>query len=114
MLLESAKLLQDALDCAERIAAYTHGKTRHNYLAEQALRDAVQWNFAVIGEALSKLQKIDAPTTDLITECRRIVAFRNQLIHGYGVIHHGITWDIIQNKLPILLTDLRTLLKNPG
>jgi uncharacterized protein with HEPN domain len=107
---ESAKLLRDLLDASDRITTYTQGKTQADYLAEPALRDAVQWNFAVIGEALSRLHSIDAGAAEQISEWRRIIAFRNQLIHGYGVIKNEITWDIIQNKLPVLVREARTLL----
>lgn len=107
---ESAKLLSDMLDASNRIEDYTRGKTRDAYLADAELRDAVQWNFAVIGEALAQLYKIDAGTAEQITEWRRIIAFRNQLIHGYGVIKNEITWDIIENKAPVLRTEVRRLL----
>ena len=110
MRLESAKFLQDILDAANRIAEYARGKTREDYLAQGEFRDAVQWNFTVIGEALAQLNKADPATAEQITEWRRIIAFRNQLIHGYGVIKNEITWDILENKLPVLQADVRRLL----
>jgi uncharacterized protein with HEPN domain len=114
---ESAKLLSDILDASNRIEDYTRGKTRDAYLVDAELRDAVQWNFTVIGEALAQLHKTDANTAEQITEWRRIIGFRNQLIHGYGVIKNEITWDIIENKVPVLRTEVRRLLaqaEHPG
>jgi uncharacterized protein with HEPN domain len=32
------------------------------------------------------------------------------LIHGYGVIKHEITWDIVTTKLPVLRAQVRELL----
>jgi len=110
---ESAKLLSDILEAGERIRQYTRGKTRDNFLTEGQVRDAANWNFSVIGEALSQLHKLDAGTAERITEWQRIIAFRNQLIHGYGVIKNEITWDIIENKLPILMTEISCLLASP-
>lgn len=107
---ESAKFLSDIAAAAARIGAYTKNKTLADYLATSELRDAVQWNFLIIGEALSQLAKFDPVTPEQITEYRRIIAFRNQLIHGYGVIKNDITWDIIQNKLPVLVTEVNRLL----
>ena len=104
---ESAKFLRDILDADNRIADYTRDKTREIYLTDTELRDAVQWNFAVIGEALSQLHDTDPGRAEKISEWRRIIAFRNQLIHGYGVIKNEITWDIIERKLPILRLDVR-------
>jgi uncharacterized protein with HEPN domain len=115
MRLEAAKFLRDILlDAADRITNYTRGKARVDYLTDELLHDAVHWNFAVIGEALSQLQKADQDVTNQINEWRRIIAFRNQLIHGYGVIKNEITWDIIENKLPVLLSDGRKLLDTAG
>jgi uncharacterized protein with HEPN domain len=47
---------------------------------------------------------------DGISEHSRIIAFRNQIIHGYARIDDEITWRIIQDKLPILLEELKGLL----
>lgn len=107
---ESAKFLRDIADAAERVHSYTGRMTRDQFLADNQTRDAVQWNFAVIGEALSQLHRVDPVTAEQINEWRRIIAFRNQLIHGYGVIQPGITWDIIENKLPRLTSDVLRLL----
>ena len=112
MRLETGKFLHDILAAADRITNYTCGKTCDDYLAEGKLRDAVQWNFAVIGEAIAQLEKSDPDTAHQITEWRRIIAFRNQLIHGYGVVRNEITWDIVQNKLPMLRSDVQLLLAN--
>ncbi len=108
---EAAKFLRDILDASDRITEYTRDKNKDDYLANGELRDAVQWNFAVIGEALGQLQKVDPHTAEKITQWRRIIAFRNQLIHGYGVIKNEITWDIVKNKLPLLRSDAKTLLE---
>lgn len=108
-----AKLLEDIADAASRVKCYTAGKTLQDYLASSQLRDAVQWNFTVIGEAISQLRNKDPGMVERIHEWQRIIAFRNQLIHGYGVIKNEITWDIVQTKLPILMDDIAALLGSP-
>ncbi len=107
---EIAKYLRDILDAASRIEVYVSERSKDEYLLTGELRDAVNWNFVIIGEALSQLSKLDAPTAERISEWRRIIAFRNQLIHGYGVVKNEITWDIIQIKLPVLIADVKNLL----
>ena len=107
---EAAKLLQDILDAADRIAGYVSGKSRDDFLKQGELHDAVHWNFAIIGEALNQLHKIDPKSAEQISEWQRIIGFRNQLIHGYGVIKNEITWDVIENKLPVLHADVSVLL----
>ena len=107
---ETSKFLKDMLDAADRILDYTIGKTRDDFLSDGKLRDAVQWNSQSSARRLPRLEKSDPVTAHQINEWRRIIAFRNQLIHGYGVVKHEITWDIVQNKLPILKGDIQSLL----
>jgi uncharacterized protein with HEPN domain len=107
---EIARYLQDMLEAVRAIEEITQGKTIHDYLQLRWMRDAAQWNFCVIGEALAQLRKLDAVTAGRITDHGKIIGLRNQLIHGYGVIDHQITWNIITRKLPVLHGELDQLL----
>jgi uncharacterized protein with HEPN domain len=109
---EIAKFLQDMLDAARAIRSYTDPRTREQYLADKAIRDACNWNFCVIGEALSQLRKVDAGTAEQISDSAKIIGLRNQLIHGYAVISDRITWDIIREKLPTLIREVEALLES--
>ena len=40
----------------------------------------------------------------------QIVAFRNQLIHGYATVKPSTVWTIAQNSLPGLITVVQALL----
>ena len=108
---ETAMLLQDMLEAANAVASFTAGKTPDEFLNDLKLRSAVQWQFAVIGEALSQLAKQDPITAQQISEHQRIIGFRNQLIHGYRVIRNTVTWSIIQDKLPVLRRELEAMLR---
>lgn len=46
----------------------------------------------IIGEALAKLAKADEPVAARISNYRRIIAFRNILIHGYTDVDHRLVW----------------------
>ena len=59
---------------------------------------------------MNRLAKTDATVADRITDYRRIIAFRNILIHGYDRIDNQIVWDAIQHKLPLLKQELMRLL----
>jgi uncharacterized protein with HEPN domain len=107
---DQAKYLRDILDAAGAIQQYAAGKTLDDYLQTRALRDAVNWNFCVMGEALAQLSKLDETTADQITDRPKIIGLRNQLIHGYGVINHRITWNIVETKLSILIREVTALL----
>jgi uncharacterized protein with HEPN domain len=44
------------------------------------------------------------------TDYRRIIAFRNILIHGYAEVDHRLVWEIVTTKVPTLTTDVNGLL----
>ena len=81
MRLESKKLLFDMQRAAQLIAQFTTGKTETDYHSDAMLRSAVERQFEIIGEALGKLHKLDPATAMRISEHRRIISFRNVLIH---------------------------------
>lgn len=74
------------------------------------LQQAVERNIEIIGEAVSKLLKIDAEIK--ITDARRMVDTRNKIIHGYNSIQPEQIWNIIINHLPSLKTEVQILLEN--
>jgi uncharacterized protein with HEPN domain len=41
----------------------------------------------------------------------QIVAFRNQLVHGYARIDHETVWEVIGQSLPSLLVSVDLLLQ---
>src|SRR5438132_85694 len=102
MLPETRKLLFDVQHAALGISMLVQGRTLQDYESDLMLRSAVERQFEIIGEAISRLRKIDPTTFAAISESDRIIGFRNVLIHGYDVVTHSITWTIIQDKLPIL------------
>ncbi|MDR7555228.1 MAG: DUF86 domain-containing protein [Armatimonadota bacterium] len=111
MRLEAKKYLYDIQQATELIAGFTAGKTYADYEREAMLRAAVERQFEIIGEALSQLARLDEAVAARISEYRRIIAFRNILIHGYAEIDHRIVWDIVQSKLPTLRREVAVLLE---
>lgn len=75
---------------------------------------AVERKFEVIGEALNQLSKFDAALAARIPDLPQIVAFRNQLIHGYATMNVSTVWNIAQNAVPVLIESMRTLLDELG
>lgn len=110
MRLESAKLLEDIRIAAGDALAMAAGKTYDDYLANKQLRYAVERCFEIAGEALTQLNKLDPGVAQQITDWRAIIGFRNVLIHGYAMVRHDKTWDIVTSELPILLRQATELL----
>ena len=94
------------------IEEFTAGKVVTDLSDDRMLRSAIYYQFAIIGEALNQLRQIDEGILNRITESRRIIAFRNQVIHGYARIDDEITWRIIRDKVPVLREDVMALLND--
>jgi uncharacterized protein with HEPN domain len=110
MQVEAKKYLYDIQQAAGRLADFTSGKTFSDYESDTMLRAASERQFEIIGEALSQLSRLDAMLASRIAEYRRIIAFRNILIHGYAVVDDRLVWNIIETKLASLRDEVSTLL----
>lgn len=109
------KYLWDALRAAGFLRQFAAGKTFAEYQDDVLLRSAVERQFEIVGEALSQLAKTHTDMAAQVPELRRIVAFRNILIHGYANVDDALVWQVLTDKLPQLETAVRTLLpESPG
>lgn len=82
--------LWDALRAAELVRGFARGQSFADYQSDVMLRSAVERQFEIIGEALNRLSKADPEIASRIPELRRIVAFRNILIHGYATVDDAL------------------------
>ena len=110
MQLEAKKCLEDVRQAAELIVQFTAGKSFSDYDNDALLRSAVERQFEIIGEAISRLAKTERALADTLPEAPRIIAFRNILIHGYDVIDNHVVWDVIQKYLPQLQAEVASRL----
>jgi uncharacterized protein with HEPN domain len=110
MRLEAKKLLEDIRQASERILEFTENKALSDYTADALLRSGVERQFEIIGEALNRLAKAEPDLADQISHCKRVISFRNILIHGYDIVEDPIVWDVTVNDLPALHEQVRVLL----
>ena len=106
--------LWDVRESAISIESFVVGMDASAYAANEMAQAAVERKFEIIGEALSQLAKLDPALAARISDLPQIVAFRNQLIHGYATVKHGTVWNVIQNSLPSLIACVRSLLQELG
>ncbi len=106
----SPKLLEDIRDAAAFVGDVMQGRTLAEYSADRLLRQAVERNFEIIGEAVKRLAQADPDCAAGIAQVAQIIAFRNVLIHGYDLVDHALVWSVVQAQLPALLLDVQTLL----
>jgi uncharacterized protein with HEPN domain len=113
---EIQKYLFDIAEACQLLERFVSGRTLEQYAADPMLRSAVERQFEIIGEALHQALRTDPNLADRITDTRRIVAFRNRLIHAYASIADEVVWGVLEASLPVLRREVETLLKEsePG
>ena len=102
--------LWDVREAALAIQTFTAGLDVASYENSQLVQAAVERKFEVIGEALNQLAKLDAAMATRLPDLPQIVAFRNQLIHGYATVNPSTVWTIAQQSLPNLIKAVQALL----
>jgi uncharacterized protein with HEPN domain len=108
---KTPKLLDDIRDATAFIRQVTNGKTLEAYRADRLLRQAVERNLEIIGEAVRRLAQLDPSTAARVGEHPQIIAFRNVLIHGYDLVDDAQVWQVITRDLPSLEQQVNTLIK---
>lgn len=107
---EITKYLADINRCIEHIDIFMSTRPRQfqTFCDDICFRSAVQWEIAIIGEAMNRILKIQPDIA--ITSARKIVNTRNYLIHGYDSLREDLLWAIVINHLPILKAEIEALL----
>ncbi len=110
---ESRKHLYDILQAADLVTQFTTGRSFEDYLDDVMLRSAVERQLGIVGEALNRLRQADPDTAARISDTRRIIGFRNLLVHGYDVVDSRLVWGVIEGYLPNLWREAAALLAEP-
>ncbi len=101
-------LLDDIKVSIETIKDFTRDFTFEMYETDLKTRHAVERNFMIIGEAVSRLPDTFKQTHTEVN-WRQVKDFRNVIVHDYFGIDNNIIWDIIQFNLSDLLDDISIL-----
>ena len=97
-----AKYLFDIRQACDLLTQFTENKSLADYSADPLLRSGVERQFEIAGEALNQLLRLDPAYASRISDARRIVSFRNRLIHGYDSLADDIVWGVLETNLPVL------------
>jgi uncharacterized protein with HEPN domain len=108
--LEVRKYLFDIQQACDLLLQFTKGKSFADYSADPLLRSAVERQFEIVGEALNQLLRLEPAWASRISDTRRIISFRNRLIHGYDSLADEVVWGVLETNLPALRQEVRTLL----
>ena len=79
------------------------------YQSDLKTKRAVEWNLEIIGEAVTRILKVDSDFQ--MDYAKNIIVTRNRIIHSYDNISDEIIWTIISRELPELKIKVEKLLK---
>ena len=95
---QGKKYLTDIIHAIDLIESFTSDISEYDeYIEDLKTQSAVERQLGIIGEAINKFEKI-FPEAAFIN-ARKIVGFRNRLIHAYDAIDPSIIWAILKNHL---------------
>ena len=95
----------DMLEAIEKIQEYTDGLTEVEFSQNLLVQDAVVRRFQIIGEAVSRVPG-ELREKFIIIPWKKIIAFRNLIIHDYAMVKYTEIWRVIQDELPKLQKQL--------
>jgi uncharacterized protein with HEPN domain len=104
---QGKKFLSDILQAVELIESFVFDiKDFDNYLTDKKTQSAVERQLGIIGEALNKFEKLFPESQ--ISNARKIVGFRNRLIHTYDSVDPSMVWAILKNHLGPLKDEVKS------
>lgn len=101
-------LVQDMLEAANKIQAYTRDYSFEDFIRDDKTIDAVVRNFEIIGEAATRIHPdFQIKTTQI--PWQKLKGYRNRLIHEYFGVDYQIVWDVISDDLNTLVLELKRI-----
>ncbi len=100
--------VDDMIDFAGRVLAYTRDVDEGAFVANGLIYDATLRNLELIGEAATHVPD-EVRHAHAEIPWRMIVATRNRLIHGYLGLDDDTLWSIVHDEVPALLRQLEAL-----
>ncbi|MHC4116657.1 MAG: HepT-like ribonuclease domain-containing protein [Planctomycetota bacterium] len=106
--------LWDILDAARAAMQFTNGITFEDFLANRMVRNAVERNLEIIGEAARCVsQEFRDSVADI--PWRAMTALRKVLAHEYGEIRYERIWFLCREQLVVLIRRLEDVgVKDPS
>jgi len=108
------KLLVDALGAIGSAQEFVAACTLDHYMADKMRRSAVERQLEILGEACSRLVKLEPALADSVAGLKLAIDLRNRVIHGYDAVDDEIVYFTVTEDLDPLKTDLTRLLAMRG
>lgn len=101
--------LNHILEAIAYVDSFLKNRTKEDLFNEPMLRFAIERQLEIIGEAANYISSETLSQAPEI-EWRKIVAFRNFIVHEYFGVDLELLWDITQKKLPPLRLSVEFLI----
>ena len=102
-------LISQMIEAAEQASVLVAGIELANLQADRQRRDALLWNFTVLGEAAAQLDdQVKARFADI--PWAQPARLRNRVVHGYWSIDLEILHTTATDLLPAFVDQLRAVL----
>jgi len=99
------KYLSDIIHAIELIEDFTASISNYNeYVSDLKTQSAVERQLGIIGEAVNKFDTINPGFS--LENSKKIVGFRNRLIHAYDAVDSSMIWAIIKRHLSPLKEEI--------
>lgn len=101
--------VDEITNAIEKIHSFTKNMNFDKYVNDEKTKAAVERKLLTIGEALNQMGKLKSDVENIITDFKKIIAFRNILVHDYFVIDDQLVWDVIKNKINRLKKEIQKI-----
>lgn len=102
-------ILGEAVEAAERIVALVAGLSVAALESDELRRDALLWNYTVLGEAAGQLSP-ELLSAHPGVDWRKPVQLRNRIVHGYWSVDLEILVTTAQDDLPDFVRAVRPVI----
>jgi uncharacterized protein with HEPN domain len=103
---EPDRRIDDIIACCQKVLRFTKGMGHPELVEHELVMDAVLRNIQVIGEAAKHIpDEVRAQIPGV--EWKKIAGMRDWISHVYFRVDDDIVWDVVENKIPALLTLLQ-------
>ena len=106
---KQSKYLFDIQSAISLIESFTQDIVSYEqYVNDMKTQSAVERQLAIIGEAVGKLKQEN--NDFVLDEAKKMIDFRNRLIHSYDNIDCSIVWVVIKKYIPLLKKEIESLI----
>ena len=99
-------VLAEIVSALERVIELTSGRTSAELAGDPDRRDALLWNYTVLGEAIGQLSK-DLKASHGAISWADPVRLRNRVVHGYWSVDLDVLVATARNARPGFLASVR-------